>query len=461
MRLYLGSLLLLLLVLSGCGSDHTATSTQTEQNSSAGSPEALNNLFAVPAPEVCTLSTRKKFVYDVMHDSYLWADETKVIDYDDNTTYPDEEILLKDLRNPLDRFSFIMPKKAYDNFFVAGKNIGYGIYFQLDVTDDGNVTAMDILLVYPGSPAGLAGLRRSDKITAIDGKSVDTVLKDAALEAHYFEEDKPVSAIFHVVHADSSQSDLNITKSEYDVKSVIKSDIFETPEKRKVGYLLFQSFVGTSEKELNTAFNTFKKAGVDDLVLDLRYNGGGYIYIANQLGSLIGGWRSLGKIFNKTVFNSRYSRYNSETRFHYLTDSISLPRVFILTTKTTCSASELVINALRAQSVDVEVVQIGGSTCGKPYGMYPLYYCERYLLAVDTKNTNADGVGDYVDGIAPQCKADDDITHDFMDPQEKMFATALYYIQNDSCPPAERARALRPKMRPLPEKGYRSRYAIY
>jgi C-terminal processing protease CtpA/Prc len=468
--LFLTSLLLLTV---GCGG------TQNASPSGSGTPgtqQPSANIFDVPAPKTCNLATRKKFVNDVMHDSYLWADETPVINYTDNVTYPDDEAVLNALRSPHDRFSFIMTQTAYDNFFQAGKNIGYGIYFQLE-TENANsaesnetiIKDMAILMVYPGSPADRAGIRRSDKITAIDGYSVNRVFHDANLSDYYFEEEKPVTASFILLHRNGTTSDVNVTKAEYDVKSVIRTMILTNQNNNtKVGYLLFQSFVGSSEEELKRAFSIFKEAGVDDLVLDLRYNGGGYVYIADQLSSLIAGWRAYDvskreyEIFNQTLFNHKYSRYNSLTRFIFTQNAISLPRVFILTTKNTCSASELVINSLRAKAIDVDVIQIGEATCGKPYGMYPLNYCDHYLLAVDTRSANADGVGDYVNGIAPMCKATDDITHDFGDPAEGMLEAALYFRDNSRCQAQNRARALKQTTRKAFGKhGYREQYAIY
>ncbi len=453
---------LTILFWAGCGSSGSSTDRTDESSVNQELPDgAANRLFAVDAPAECTLDTRKKFVYDVMHDSYLWADESAVIDYEDNSTYPDEQAVLDALRNPKDRFSFMVTQKEYDDFFEAGRNIGYGFYFQVEMTPEGNVTAFDILLVYPGSAADRAGLVRSDKIIGIDSYTIDTVVRDEALFSHYFEGNESVTATFRVEHADGRVDLLEMTRAEYDVKSVILDKVVEIDENIRVGYLLFQSFVGTSEDELREAFGRFREANIDTLVLDLRYNGGGYIYIANQLASLIGGWRSYQRIFNQTVFNTTYSRYNTQTQFIYPQNSLSLPKVYILSTPVTCSASELVINALRAQSVPVDVIQIGERTCGKPYGMYPLYFCSKYLLAVDTKNANADGEGDYVEGLKPECVAEDDITHDFADTNETLFATAIYYMRNNQCPQTSRVRSVSPvRFFPMSE-GFRGRYAIY
>ncbi len=448
-----------LLLLVGCGSSDDGS----DRNGSAAGSE--RQIFDVAPPQECTLTTRKKFVYDVFHDSYLWADTTPVVAYEDDQRYPDEEALIEALRDPKDRFSFTMSQRDYDNFFEAGKTVGYGIYFQVERSEN-NETAFDILLVYPGSPADRAGLRRSDRITGLrDGNqsyTIDAMLQDDTLFARYFEGEERVTAHFLVRDRNGTQRTVAVTRAEYDVKSVIDTAVLESDAGHRVGYLLFQSFVGTSEAELTQSFDYFKRAGIDDLVLDLRYNGGGYIAIADQLASLIGGVRAYGKIFNSVVYNEKYSRYNSRMPFYLPQNYLSLPRVYILTTPNSCSASELVINSLRARSVPVDVVQIGEHTCGKPYGMYPLHYCARYLLAVQMKNANADGEGDYVDGLMPTCSAADDREHLFGDPHEGMLATALYHIQNGACPPATRSvRAAGKRLHRVAPYSFRERYGLY
>ncbi|RUM65346.1 MAG: hypothetical protein DSZ05_06295 [Sulfurospirillum sp.] len=464
--LYLYTLLVISL-LSGCHSSDTEKSYESgDLNRQA--PLKRERIFgAVQPPAVCTLQNRKKFVYDLMHDTYLWADETKDVNYSDDQRYPDEETLMRDLRNPKDRFSFIMDLKTYDDFFEAGKNVGYGIFFEpLAVETNSNgyrVDALALLLVYPGSPADKAGLRRGDRIVAMDNRTIDTIYHDANLFHYYFESSDPVTARFHIERNDGTETEVSVTKAEYDVKSVIKTSVRDF-DNRKIGYLLFQSFVGSSEQELKNAFAKLKDEGVDDLVLDLRYNGGGYVYIARELASLIGGWYSSRKIFNQTLFNRKYSDYNMATYFsYYLYEQLSLPRVYIITTGMTCSASELVINSLRASVVGVEVIQIGTPTCGKPYAMIGGPYCDKYILPVQMKNANADGSGDYVDGLQPLCESEDDYLHDFADPQEDSFAQALYYIRYDRCRPlvhSERRQSQKLMTTPVSES-FRSRYGLY
>ncbi len=464
-------LFFLLLFLGGCGhGSSTATSLETNESVESNVSRIKEKIFGeVQPPAECTLLAKKKFVYDVMHDSYLWADETKEVDYTDDERYPDEETLLNDLRNPKDRFSFIMSQKAYDDFFEAGKNVGFGIFFRPEAHESNTtlgytVDALVLLLVYPESPADKAGLKRSDRIVGIDDYTINQVFADEELFKHYLEADEPITVTFHLERNDGTNDTVTVTKAEYNVKTVIKKSILER-NGRKIGYLLFQSFVGTSESELTAAFSYFKESGIDDLVLDLRYNGGGYVYIARQLASLIGGWYSSGKVFNQTLFNQKYSRYNYSTYFYYyLFHQLSLPRLYVITTSMTCSASELVINSLRASAIGVEVIGIGEHTCGKPYAMIGGRYCDKYILPVQMKNANADGEGDYVDGLPPVCRSRDNDLYDFADPHEDSFAEALYYIEHESCKPetlSSRAYVKKTISIPAVSRSFRGQYGIY
>ncbi len=413
----------------------------------------------VQPPEVCSDFTKKKFVYDLLHDSYLWANETPFIDFADESAYPDEYRVLEKLKYPKDRFSFIIPKKEYENFFVASKSVGFGFSFVWRGAQD-FVESLQIILVYPGSFADKAGLKRSDIIVAIDGYKIDDIYKNDELLDRYFGFGDELNATFTIKMPDEKTKDIVITKGEFDLKSVIKSEVFEVNGK-KTGYLLFQSFTGGSKSQLQEAFLEFEKADIKELVLDLRYNGGGYVYVANLLSSMIAGKKVFGKIFLKEVFNDKYSIYNKSNYFLKSSSSISLPRIFILTTKESCSASELVINSLRSSVSGVKVVQIGDRTCGKPYGMIGGGYCDRYILPVQMKNLNADDEGEYIDGLEPDCVAEDDLWHDFADTNETLFKSALFYISNDRCPDIVKSKREVKTFPSVKEESFKRRFNVF
>lgn len=390
-----------------------------------------NSIFgAVKPPEVCTVETQKQFVYDLLHDSYLWADETPVLSADEISIYEDDKSLLSELKNSQDRYSYIISKKTYDDYFQAGVNRGFGFFPSLIEDENSSKLYVNIDFVYPDSPADKAGLIRGDLISFIDNYTIVQVLDDTILLEKYFgssEENLTMKIIL------KDERTFTISKEEYDLKTVLHQSVIVQNEK-EIGYLMFQSFIGTSIKELEESFASFKAAGIDELILDLRYNGGGYIYVANYLASLIAGENVEGHIFNKTIFNAKYSAENEIDYFEKnLTNALDLSRVFIITTSDSCSASELVINSLRADTNSVEVVQVGSATCGKPYGMIGGAYCDNYILPVQMKSVNEENIGDYIEGIAPQCTSSDDIQKDFGDMREQSLSDTLYYIENEAC----------------------------
>jgi hypothetical protein len=228
--------------------------------------------------------------------------------------------------------------------------------------------------------------------------------------------------------------------------------------------MLFNSHVATAEAALIAAVRQMQTSGVTDLVIDLRYNGGGFLDIASELAFMIAGPTATGgKTFEKSQFNDKYPNtdpvsgealavpFFSTARGLSAPNGQALPhldltRVFLLTGPQTCSASESIINSLRG--VDVQVIQVGGTTCGKPYGFYPFDNCGTTYFSIQFQGVNAKGFGDYADGFVPGgtggvgvpgCLASDDFAHQLGDPAETRLAAALYYRANQTCPPGSQA----------------------
>jgi len=236
-----------------------------------------------------------------------------------------------------------------------------------------------------------------------------------------------------------------------------------------VGYLSFTDHIATSEQALIDAINALRAASITDLVLDIRYNGGGFLDIASELAYMIAGpAQTGGQTFENIRFSDKHPATNPVTGvpltpipFHSTArglsaasgqslPTLSLPRVFILTGPNTCSASESIINGLRG--VNVEVIQIGSTTCGKPYGFYPADNCGTTYFTIQFKGVNAIGFGDYTDGFSPSntpgmigtpvpgCSVADDFTHALGDPLEGRLAVALGHRLGQACPaPSGRA----------------------
>jgi hypothetical protein len=214
------------------------------------------------------------------------------------------------------------------------------------------------------------------------------------------------------------------------------------------GYLAYNSFAApVGEVQLADAFKRFAAAGVTDLVVDLRYNGGGFVDIAAQLGFMVAGQvQSSGKVFETLVFNDKRSAENTNIEFtNTITglfgngarageplSALNLRRVSVLTSGSTCSASEAFISALRG--IDIDVVLVGGTTCGKPFGFNQANNCTLAFFGLEFEGRNDKGVATPVSGIPATCAAADDLDHALGDPAERMLATALGFQLAGSCP---------------------------
>ena len=223
-----------------------------------------------------------------------------------------------------------------------------------------------------------------------------------------------------------------------------------------IGYVLFNNHLGSSETAMINAITMLKSAGVTDLVLDMRYNGGGYLDVASEVAYMIAGaGPTSGRTFELATFNSKHPTIDPVnnvpiTPTPFITTSsagqalptLNLSRVFVLTGADTCSASEAVINGLRG--VGVQVIQIGSTTCGKPYAFFPQDNCGTTYFSIELKGVNDAGFGDYTDGFSPLntpvtqvvgttvpgCSVADDFTHQLGDAAEGRLAQALDYRLN-------------------------------
>jgi hypothetical protein len=209
-----------------------------------------------------------------------------------------------------------------------------------------------------------------------------------------------------------------------------------------VGYLFFRNFVRPSVAALDDAFAALRAAGATELVLDLRYNGGGLVDVAVHLGSLIGGPVTAGQPFATFAHNDRNAFRNETLRFETIDQRLpTLSRLIAITSRSSASASELVINAL---SPFLPVVTIGDATYGKPVGQYLVTFCDKVLAPVAFSLRNANDEGDYFGGLPATCPAGDGIDAELGDAAEASLAEALHYIRHGSCSmPSEAARATR------------------
>jgi hypothetical protein len=409
-----------------------------------------------------TLRDELTFLRAWSHQYYLWYNEIpadfKMADFTDPIAYFDK------LKTPVltaagakkDKYHFTYPTAEW-NAMQVGIERGYG--FTWSSAGPTAPRSWQIAIVEPGSPAAAAGLRRGDLLVRVDDidfvNASDKALVDR-INAALFPENAGETHSFVVRRAGIDLAPVTMASQDVQATSVKNVKTFDTAT-GKTGYLSFENHNAVSERQLIDAFTTLRNQGVNALVLDMRYNGGGLLNIAAQLGYMIAGPTSSGKVFERLRYNDKIEARQQPQIINFsdraygfeagagtvaknsVLPTLGLNRVTILTTLGTCSASESLINGLRG--IDIQVDVIGAQTCGKPYGFTPVPNCGTTYFSIEFGGVNAKGIGDFADGFAPTCAVADDLARDLGDPNEALLATALSYQQTGTCPALGRSSA--------------------
>ncbi len=379
---------------------------------------------------ICQRTDINSQVYCAMQQDYLWYRDMPASV--NPASYSSPMALIQAVAAPQDRYSFILTRQEYEDRFINATFFGYGFS---SVRGDNN-TALQIAYVYDDGSAAQNGLRRGDKIVEIEGVSVAQWLSrlDAGTATNddiYGANTAGVMRNFVWRKPDGTQLASDFIKKAVTTNTVLHRSVSNHGDKN-VGYLVFNSFIELSETELESAFAYFAAEEVDELVLDVRYNGGGLIRVANQLSTQVARANVLGQVFIKYRYNDKNSGKNSTTLFSAGAGStvLNLDRLFVLTTAASCSSSELVINSL---APFIDVVQIGSTTCGKPIGQQPAPIGNYVLFAINFQTVNALDQGDYFDGLLPNCPVADAIAGDWGVATDPLYAEAIGYIATGSC----------------------------
>lgn len=378
-------------------------------------------------------------VYYIATELFLWRDKLPVAAEFKPTSYATPEDVMNKVRtySPLnsagtgnvDRWSFATPIKEW-NKVLTGSSAGFGF-------SRGYAAANDLRVVFaqPDSPIGQAGVRRGWRILKVDGIEASNA-NDAALANAISGKN---SATYEFLTNSGETKTLNITKAEYTSKAVLQRNIIEVDGK-KVGYLMYNTFiVSTARQELDDAFAYFKANNVTDLVADLRYNGGGYVNIAERFANYVAPQSVAGKLMYTDQHNDKYKSWNRVKNFDGTlpANNLNLKRIVFIASGGSASASELLINVLRPY-MDVKI--IGADTYGKPVGYYQIPVMGYISSPVAVKQTNAAGYGDYYEGLKADRLQIDDFTRDFGDPNEARLKDALSYLRSGTMPARQAAR---------------------
>jgi len=326
-------------------------------------------------------------------------------------------------------------------------------------------TDLRVTFVYAGSPAGLAGIKRGYQITSINNST--NITYDGATGTNVA---MVTNAIFFsntiamtLKRPDGTTLTANLSRTTYNLNPVLKDSVYTVTNNgtiHKVGYIVFNSFTSdaVADPQLNAAFDNFAAKGVTDLVVDLRYNGGGYVSTAEYLDNLIVPASKNGTLMYNTYYTDNlvngtdpllkhqvrrdpsiglynYGQFDytvaSNARNFSKLGSLNVNRVFFIITGSTASASELTINNLRPE---MDVQFIGGTSYGKPVGFFDIDINKYIMYTPEFSTKNSANQGDYYAGFTPGAAETpgvndfDDYTKDFGDPTEGLLAHALHYV---------------------------------
>ncbi len=405
--------------------------------------------------------TVENFIYRGLNEIYLYkADvpelandffptQTERNDFLDNFATP-EDLFYDGLLAPQDRFSFLVDDYVELENLFSGISTTNGLSFGLvRYCESCSEIFGYVRYVLPGTSAEAQGIKRGDVFNSIDGEQLT--------DSNY--SDLLAPEIYDISLATLNGSSITPTgvsvtlkKQEYTTNPVLVSKTLDVDSK-KVGYIFYTSFTSDFDPQLNAAFGEFKAEGVTELVLDLRYNGGGSVRTATDLASMITG-QFAGEIFTKEQWNAEYQAYfestddlrtrllnkfNTTLNTGELINSLNLERVFILTTSRSASASELLINGLKPY---INVVQIGETTTGKFQASVTLYDSPNFgrlnanpnhtyaIQPLVLKSTNSEGVSDYINGLTPDFQISEDFENLGMlrEPNEPFLKVAIDVI---------------------------------
>ncbi len=378
------------------------------------------------------------WVYDKMDTYYLWREEMPK--YPNKTETPEiffKGLLYHNTNVKYDKWSLIVPdyeewiKELRGRSASTGANLGF---FQLDK----NSVVAIVYYVDKESPADRQGLKRGDAIVAVNGVTPTT----ANYLDLFFSEGTHEYTLAEIKEGNVIEETgvkVTVTPTEFQKDPILEHKVIERNGK-KVGYLVYTSFLHEFNDALSNVFSEFKNEGIDELILDLRYNSGGAGLAAIRLASLIAPSSSAEKVFFKKTWNDKanadidkliqqdeeqYASLRKEV-FEKLPENLNLNKVYVITTNWSASASELVISGLQSY---MDVIKIGEPTHGKFTGSITINDDEKNhswaIQPIVFKYESDKGMTEFWNGIQPDFKADDDLIHELGDENENMLNVAL------------------------------------
>jgi hypothetical protein len=323
--------------------------------------------------------------------------------------------------DPVDRFSFAIKQADWDNVSTGvQEDFGMSVFFN---------TPTDLRVKYAEveSPSGQAGIQRGWQIIKING--------DSQIDTSAASINRIVDAVFYSSNSsftfkkpDGSTVNISLTAGTYQTHPIFADSVY-TVNGKNVGYLALNSFLGDTTEiynEFSNIFSKFQAQNVSEAIVDIRYNGGGYVAMAEKLANYLVPTAGNGQVMYKQTFNNNYSDFNTTAKYKKL-GTLNIDKLFFIVSDNTASASELLINALKP-FVDETLVGPAYNTYGKPVGFFPIPVGDWYTFPISFKTVNKDGYGNYFNGFTIDHPTADGVDKNWGDVNENCLKSILTYI---------------------------------
>ncbi len=390
----------------------------------------------------CGNTAQIQFVKEVSESYYYWYDELAQVnenDYDDASDYL--EAIMQPIwtdesgRDP--GFSYLTTIEEDEARFTSGTFYGYGVRYRVI---NNNFYFADS---YEGGPAHTAGIRRGQRLLAVkrDGESDfetwdEMVARNAELPGAVFGARGELQTTVFRVEYEGVTSEITVTTAETSTPPIAGGPAVIEKDFGTVGYIHFRTFIDAADGPLRAAASEFADKGVTDLIIDLRYNGGGLVRVAETFLNLLAGETANGELSYIVNLNDKHQDQNSTANFADLPETFSPLRIAFITTSGTASASEMLINGLDPH---IELAIVGSETSGKAVGQYAFDLdsdnCQTRLRLIAFEIQNGAGQGGYWNGLVSTGRfagrffaAADDATRPFGDADEDSFAAAMAWL---------------------------------
>lgn len=428
-------------LLSGCGGGNGGGSGTVVQPGAA-SPTPT------PTASSCSLRDRQDWVLATLREWYLFPETLPAspnpAGYSSADAYLDA-LTATARAQGRDRYFTYLTSIAEENaYYASGSSAGFG--FRLS-SDANGVTVLES---FEGGPALQAGIDRGTQILAIgtseanlrDVSAILATQGTAGVTDALGPSTTGTARVLRVRTPDGAIRTVTLAKTDYTlapVSSRYGAQILTDPNGGgRVGYVNLRTFISTADPGLRNAFAGFKAQGIDKVIVDLRYNGGGLVSIAQLFGNLLGGGRAGTDVFSYTSFRPEKAANDSTTYFLPQPESIAPSRIAFIGTRATASASELVINGMLPY-FRANLALIGTNTYGKPVGQVAIDRpaCDDRLRVIAFATQNANRQGGYFNGLAgtveASCSAADDPSQPLGDVREASVRAALDFVAGRSC----------------------------